>query len=151
MLFFISLFFFFYSFWQTVSTPAVVGICLGGALLLLSVAAVRYIDFKWWCIIKVKTNFTTQYSCFCYRGHNVRNKKLRSAGGHYHHHLGSESQPFRKSTAVKHVCSPSSATGPAGHHLIMKKSPSPTSGGGKTPPGSCPIGGKAVILSGIYI
>lgn len=109
------------------STPAVVGICLGGALLLLSVAAV---------------------SCFCYRGHNVRNKKLRSAGGHYHHHLGSESQPFRKSTAVKHVCSPSSATGPAGHHLIMKKSPSPTSGGGKTPPGSCPIGGKAVILSG---
>nr|CAG4650954.1 EOG090X05OW [Simocephalus serrulatus]SVE94218.1 EOG090X05OW [Simocephalus serrulatus] len=104
-----------------VSTPAVVGICLGGTLLLISVAAV---------------------SCFCYRGQQARNgKKVRSPGSH----IGSENRPlaFRKPMAVKspnqqqltyshHVAGSSVAIS---HHL--KKSPSPT--GVKSPPGSCPI------------
>lgn len=107
-----------------VSTPAVVGICLGGTLLLISVAAV---------------------SCFCYRGQQFRSgKKVRSPGSH----IGSENRPlaFRKPVAVKspnqqqlvyshHVGGSSVAIS---HHL--KKSPSPT--GARTPPGTCPIGTK---------
>ena len=93
-------------------------------------------------------------SCFCYRGNSARNKKLRSIGHHYHHGVSSsESQPFRKSAAVK---SPNqqgiSATTPTGgsHQQHLKKSPSPS--GVKTPPGSCPIGPKSTssILSGKY-
>nr|CAG4647029.1 EOG090X05OW [Megafenestra aurita]SVE92371.1 EOG090X05OW [Megafenestra aurita] len=113
-----------------VSTPAVVGICLGGTLLLISVAAV---------------------SCFCYRGQQARNgKKVRSPGSH----IGSESRPlaFRKPMAVKspnqqqltyshHVGGSSSVA--VSHHL--KKSPSPT--GTKSPPSSCPIGKTPSPLS----
>ncbi|XP_032791988.2 synaptotagmin-4 isoform X2 [Daphnia magna] len=115
-----------------VSTPAVVGICLGGVVLLISVAAV---------------------SCFCYRGHQQQTrKKMRSPGSH----LGSESRPlaFRKPVAVKspnsqqqltHSHSISGGSSAAiSHH--MKKSPSPT--GAKTPPGSCPIGKSPSPLSG---
>lgn len=114
------------------STPAVVGICLGGVVLLISVAAV---------------------SCFCYRGHQQQTrKKMRSPGSH----LGSESRPlaFRKPVAVKspnsqqqltHSHSISGGSSAAiSHH--MKKSPSPT--GAKTPPGSCPIGKSPSPLSG---
>lgn len=107
------------------------GICLGGTLLLISVAAV---------------------SCFCYRGHQARNgKKVRSPGSH----IGSESRPlaFRKPMAVKspnqqqltyshHVGGSSSVA--VSHHL--KKSPSPT--GTKSPPSSCPIGKTPSPLSG---
>nr|CAG4636989.1 EOG090X05OW [Ceriodaphnia reticulata]SVE72917.1 EOG090X05OW [Ceriodaphnia reticulata] len=114
-----------------VSTPAVVGICLGGTLLLISVAAV---------------------SCFCYRGQQQARggKKVRSPGGS---HIGSESRPlaFRKPMAVKspnqqqltysHPIGGSSVA--ISHHL--KKSPSPT--GAKTPPGSCPIGKTPSPLS----
>lgn len=94
-------------------------------------------------------------SCFCYRGNSARNKKLRSIGHHYHHGVSSsESQPFRKSAAVK---SPNqqgiSVTTPTGgsHQQHLKKSPSPS--GVKTPPGSCPIGPKSTssILSGKYL
>nr|CAG4647881.1 EOG090X05OW [Moina brachiata]SVE92993.1 EOG090X05OW [Moina brachiata] len=107
---------------DVVSTPAVVGICLGATLLLFSVAAV---------------------SCFCYRGHQPHGragKKTRSPVGH----LDNKPLAFRKPTAVKspishqhypsqHVVTSAAALA---HHL--KKSPSPT--GNKTPPGSCPIG-----------
>jgi hypothetical protein len=117
-----------------VSTPAVVGICLGGVVLLISVAAV---------------------SCFCYRGHHQQTrstKKARSPGSH----IGSENRPlaFRKPVAVKSPNNPQQLTHSypvsggssvaISHHL--KKSPSPT--GAKTPPGSCPIGKSPSPLSG---
>nr|SVE74163.1 EOG090X05OW [Daphnia barbata] len=111
-----------------VSIPAVVGICLGGVVLLISVAAV---------------------SCFCYRGHQHQTKKkMRSPGSH----VGSENRPlaFRKPVAVKSPNSQQQLTHPIGggsvaisHHL--KKSPSPT--GAKTPPGSCPLGKSPSPLS----
>ncbi|EFX81695.1 synaptotagmin 4 protein, variant 2 [Daphnia pulex] len=116
------------------STPAVVGICLGGVVLLISVAAV---------------------SCFCYRGHHQQTrstKKARSPGSH----IGSENRPlaFRKPVAVKSPNNPQQLTHSypvsggssvaISHHL--KKSPSPT--GAKTPPGSCPIGKSPSPLSG---
>lgn len=110
------------------STPAVVGICLGATLLLFSVAAV---------------------SCFCYRGHQQQTRrKLRSPG-----HLDNRALAFRKPTAVKspigqqHYPShhaPVASAAALAHHL--KKSPSPT--GTKTPPGSCPIGKTSSPLSG---
>ncbi|XP_046444898.1 synaptotagmin-4-like isoform X1 [Daphnia pulex] len=115
------------------STPAVVGICLGGVVLLISVAAV---------------------SCFCYRGHHQQTrstKKARSPGSH----IGSENRPlaFRKPVAVKSPNNPQQLTHSypvsggssvaISHHL--KKSPSPT--GAKTPPGSCPIGKSPSPLS----
>ena len=104
-----------------VSTPAVVGICLGGALLLISVAAV---------------------SCFCYRGHQQQSsargqqKKLRPA-----HHVGTE---YRKPTAVR---SPNQHVNTAAIHY-PKKSPSPTSCVRPVVPGSCPIGTTQSPLSG---
>nr|SVE76366.1 EOG090X05OW [Daphnia longispina] len=105
-----------------VSTPAVVGICLGGVVLLISVAAV---------------------SCFCYRGQQITrgNKKVRSPGSH----IGSENRPlaFRKPVAVKSPNNSQQLTSVTAHHL--KKSPSPT--GAKTPPGSCPIGKSPSPLS----
>ena len=85
------------------------GICLGGALLLISVAAV---------------------SCFCYRGRQIRNHKLRPPVGGYRARIETKPLPFRKPTAVK---SPNSVAGVPAHYL--KKSPSPT--GVKSPPGSC--------------
>lgn len=116
---------------DAVSTPAVVGICLGGTLLLISVAAV---------------------SCFCYRGQQYRHGKKIPSGG-----TGSENRPlaFRKPVAVK---SPNQhqlvyshhgagSTAAISHHL--KKSPSPT--GARTPPGSCPIATKTSSpLTGNY-
>lgn len=103
---------------EQLSTPAVVGICLGGALLLISVAAV---------------------SCFCYRGHQQQSsrrhhKKLRPA-----HHGGAD---FRKPTAVRSPNQPNVTT--ATHYL--KKSPSPTSCV-RTVPSSCPIGTAQSPLS----
>nr|CAG4650135.1 EOG090X05OW [Sida crystallina] len=78
------------------STPAVVGIVLGAALLLLSVAAV---------------------SCLCYRGRSNRSKKLRSPSGGYRTGFETKPLPFRKPTAVR---SPNTGT------YYLKKSPSPT-------------------------
>lgn len=116
---------------EKLSTPAVVGICLGATLLLFSVAAV---------------------SCFCYRGHHQPHgrlgKKLRSPVGH----IDNKPLAFRKPTAVKSPishqhCYPSqhvvTSAAALAHHL--KKSPSPT--GNKTPPGSCPIGKTSSPLS----
>jgi len=96
---------------ETLSAPAVLGICLGGAVLLVSVAAV---------------------SCFCYRGHQHRSHKLRGVSNGYRA-SNFESKPlaFRKPTAVK---SPSSTTGSGVPAHYLKKSPSPT--GMKSPPGS---------------
>ena len=116
---FSSSFFVITIFFLLVSTPAVVGICLGGALLLISVAAV---------------------SCFCYRGHQQQSsrghhKKLRPA-----HHGGAD---FRKPTAVRSPNQPNVTT--ATHYL--KKSPSPTSCV-RTVPSSCPIGTAQSPLSG---
>jgi len=99
-------------FWNhTVSAPAVLGICLGGAILLISVAAV---------------------GCFCYRGHQHRSHKLRGVSNGYRANTF-ENKPlaFRKPTAVK---SPSSMTGSGVPAHYLKKSPSPT--GMKSPPGS---------------
>ena len=103
------LFKYFYN--DLVSAPAVLGICLGGAVLLVSVAAV---------------------SCFCYRGHQHRSHKLRGVSNGYRA-SNFESKPlaFRKPTAVK---SPSSTTGSGVPAHYLKKSPSPT--GMKSPPGS---------------
>ena len=93
-----------------VSTPAVVGICLGTALLLMSVAAV---------------------SCLCYRGrNNHHNKKLRPTGagsGGYRTGFETKALPFRKPTAVR---SPNTGTA----HFYLKKTPSPT--GTKNPIGT---------------
>jgi len=81
---------------ERLSTPAVVGICLGATLLLLSVAAV---------------------SCLCYRGRANRNKKLRPPSGGYRTGFETKPLPFRKPTAVR---SPNTGT------YYLKKSPSPT-------------------------
>ena len=120
-----------------VSAPAVLGICLGGAILLVSVAAI---------------------SCFCYRGHQQhRNHKLRGGGGGggggstpingYRSGFDGQPMPFRKATAVK---SPNSTSASAVSGHFLKKSPSPTTL--KSPPGSCPFSKSMVAsspLSGI--
>ena len=97
-------------FQMLVSTPAVVGICLGTTLLLMSVAAV---------------------SCLCYRGrNNHHNKKLRPTGagsGGYRTGFETKALPFRKPTAVR---SPNTGTA----HFYLKKTPSPT--GTKNPIGT---------------
>nr|CAG4640840.1 EOG090X05OW [Eulimnadia texana] len=81
---------------KPVSTSAVVAICLGIALLLLSVVAV---------------------ACLCYRGRQARMRKLRSVA----RSGAAEAKPlpFRKPTAVR---SPNPGAGP----FYLKKSPSPT-------------------------
>lgn len=115
----------------TLSAPAVLGICLGGAILLVSVAAI---------------------SCFCYRGHQQhRNHKLRGGGGGggggstpingYRSAFDGQPMPFRKATAVK---SPNSTSASAVSGHFLKKSPSPTTL--KSPPGSCPFS-KSMVAS----
>ncbi|XP_023723886.1 synaptotagmin-4 isoform X1 [Cryptotermes secundus] len=91
---------------ETVTTPALVGICLGATLFLVTVAAV---------------------TCFCYRRHS---KPLQ--GGKKGVRGGPDKplalQQHRRPTAVK------SPAGSVGTHYL-KKSPSPT-GGARSPPGS---------------
>lgn len=88
-----------------VTTPALVGICLGATLFLVTVAAV---------------------TCFCYRRHSklVQNGKKGVRGGP---DKPLALQQHRRPTAVK------SPAGSAGTHYL-KKSPSPT-GGARSPPG----------------
>ena len=95
-------------FFIAVTTPALVGICLGATLFLVTVAAV---------------------TCFCYRRHS---KPLQ--GGKKGVRGGPDKplalQQHRRPTAVK------SPAGSVGTHYL-KKSPSPT-GGARSPPGVSP-------------
>lgn len=90
------------------TTPALIGICLGSALFLVTLAAV---------------------TCFCYRRRttNGSTQKLTSVikknSHHHHHHHSEKPLVLRKPSAVK---SPSS--GSVGGPVLMKKSPSPTLG-----------------------
>ena len=112
-------FFFSFRFVCPVSTPAVVGICLGTTLLLVSVAAV---------------------SCLCYRGRHPSKKALHSSSSSSSGHRSAfetRPLPFRKPTAVR---SPNNGTGGGVGPFYPKKWPSPT--GFKSP-----LGGTAVVIT----
>ncbi|XP_035231357.1 synaptotagmin-4-like, partial [Stegodyphus dumicola] len=85
---------------EEVTTPALIGICLGSAVFLVTIAAV---------------------TCFCYRRRSSTgsSQKLTSVLKKSHH--SDKPLVLRKPTAVK---SPSS--GSVGGPVLMKKSPSPT-------------------------
>lgn len=85
-----------------VTTPALIGICLGSALFLVTVAAV---------------------TCFCYKRRTTSgsSQKLTSVLKKNCHHHSEKPLVLRKPSAVK---SPSS--GCVGGPVLMKKSPSPT-------------------------
>ncbi|PRD33073.1 UNVERIFIED_CONTAM: hypothetical protein NCL1_18518 [Trichonephila clavipes] len=94
----------------TVTTPALIGICLGSTFFLISLAAV---------------------TCFCYRRRSSgsASQKLTSVLKKSHH--PDKPLVLRKPTAVK---SPSS--GSVGGPVLMKKSPSPTQSKISPPGGS---------------